>query len=131
EEALTALTLLMFEQEVNWGNNEWQKSSNFNPSAKYPTRRRPRDMIMGYIRQAFDLGIDKMKYWMTSAPGTIWFFDKDESPYGYQTYPDKYKRYFTELEDMDGTEPVMSREILKKFSALAKTFPDNPYYQQP
>ena len=87
-------------------------------------------MIMGYVRQAFDLGIDKMKYWMTATPGTIWFFDKDESPYGFQTYPDKYKRYFTELEDMNGTEPVMSGEMLENFQKLADSFPDNPYHKK-
>ena len=130
KEALITLTLLMFEQEVNWGENEWQKSSNFNPSARHPTRRRPRDMIMGYVRQAFAIGIDKMKYWMKTTPGTIWFYDKDESPYGYQTYPAKYKRYFTELEDMDGTESVMVGEILESSSELAETFPDNPYYKE-
>lgn len=128
KESLTTLALLMFEQEVNWGKNEWQKSSNFEPFVRTPTRRRPRDMIMGYVRQAFDLGIDKMKYWMTATPGTIWFFDKDESPYGFQTYPDKYKRYFTELEDMNGTEPVMSGEMLERFQELADKSRNNPYY---
>jgi len=129
KEALIALALLMFEQEINWGKNEWQKSSNFNPLGGHPVRRRPRDMIMGYVRQAFAVGIDKMKYWMKSTPGTIWFYDKDESRYGYQTYPSIYKRYFTELEDMNGTEPVMAGEILVSFKKLATTFPDNPFYQ--
>ncbi|MFC1917211.1 hypothetical protein ACFLXH_00965 [Chloroflexota bacterium] len=128
KESLTTLALLMFEQEVNWGRNEWQKSSNFDPFVRNPTRRRPRDMIMGYVRQAFAIGIDKMKYWMRATPGTIWFFDKDESPWGFQSYPAKYKRYFTELEDMNGTEPVMIGDILKRFKAIAGSFPNNPYY---
>lgn len=128
KESLTALALLMFEQEVNWGKNEWQKSSNFEPFVRNPTRRRPRDMVMGYVRQAFALGIDKMKYWMKVSPGTIWFFDKDESPWGFQSYPAEYKEYFTELEDMNGTESVMIGDILESFKRLAERSPDNPYY---
>lgn len=129
-ETLATLALLMFEQEVNWGRNEWQKDSVFSPFVRTPTRRRPRDMIMGYVRQAFDLGIDEMKYWMTAIPGTIWFYDKDESPYGYQTYPDGYKRYFTELETMNGTEPLMSGQMVERFQELADRFRDNPYHKR-
>lgn len=128
KEALIALTLLMFEQEVNWGSNEWQKSSNFSPSVRRPTLRRPRDMVMGFVRQAFAVGIDKMQYWMKVAPGTVWFYDRHESPYGYQTYPGEYKRYFTELEGMNGTEAVMIGGIRDEFSELAARFPDNPHY---
>lgn len=131
KESLTTMALLMFEQEVNWGRNSWQRGTNFAPFSKHPTRRRPRDMLMGFIRQAFHLGInrlDEMKYWMESKPGTIWFTDKDESPYGYSSYPSELKHYFTELEQMGGTEAVMVGEIRSQFQRLADGAPDNPLF---
>lgn len=131
KEALTTLALLMFEQEVNWGNNQWQRSTNFPPLVRDPNRRRPRDMIMGYVSQAFRFGpdhLDKMKYWMKIRPGSIWFTDGEESPYGYSSYPDKYKRFFTELEHMDGTSAVMVGEMRKRFKDLSDKKPNNPWY---
>ncbi|MGG6362226.1 hypothetical protein ACQ5SI_23845 [Peribacillus frigoritolerans] len=51
---LYALTLLMFEQEVNFGKQEWQRWSQFNPDTEKPYWRRPRDLFMGYINMVFD-----------------------------------------------------------------------------
>lgn len=129
KEVLITLALLMFEQEVNWGRHEWQKSSVFNPLIRNPTRKRPRDMIMGYVRQAFAVGVEKIKYWRKVSPGTVCFTDKEESPFGFQTYPIKYKRHFTELEAMNGTEPVMLGDILVKYKELAAKYPNNPKYE--
>jgi len=120
KEALTVIALLMFEQEVNWGNENWQRGSNYNPLKRNPTRKRPRDMLMGYIRMAFDYGIDRLddlKYWMTSKPGTLW-----------QKNPNEYKRYFSELEDTSGAEAVMVGEILERFKDCAEAAPNNPHY---
>lgn len=131
-ESLTTIALLMFEQEVNWGKESWQRGSNFSPLTTQPTKRRPRDMIMGYARQAFHFGIDRldeMKYWMTSRPGTIWFTDRDESPWGYSSYPDKLKRFFIELEGMDGTQAVMVGDVRDRFKRLADSLPDNLFYK--
>ena len=36
KEALSTMILLMFEQEVNWGNEVWQRGSNFPPYQKTP-----------------------------------------------------------------------------------------------
>lgn len=131
KESLATMALLMFEQEVNWGKNSWQRGTNFTPFVRQPSRRRPRDMLMGFIRQAFHLGInhlDEMKYWMKTRPGTIWFIDKDESPWGYSSYPSEFKRFFTELEQMGGIEAVTVGEIRSRFQELADNTPDNPWF---
>lgn len=132
KEALATMALLMFEQEVNWGNNQWQKGTNFTPLVTKPDKRRPRDMIMGYVFQAFHFGVnhlDKMKYWMRIRPGSIWFTDKEESPYGYSSYPDNYKKYFTKLEHMDGSDALMVGDIRTRFREVSDNMPDNPWYE--
>ena len=131
KEALTAMILLMFEQEVNWGNEVWQRGSNFSPLKTKPSKRRPRDMMLGFIRQSFHLGhkrLDELKYWMRSRPGTVWFTDRPESPWGYSSYPKEQKRFFTELEEMDGTEAVMLGDTVEKFRELVVKYPDNPFF---
>jgi hypothetical protein len=131
KEALTEMALAMFEQEVNWGNNDWQKWTNFSPKETRPSELRPRDMIMGYVRQAYHFGpdkLDKMKFWIIKKPGSIFFMDRDESPYGYQTYPDDLKKFFTGLAKLKGTEALMVGETKKRFKILAETLPSNPNF---
>ena len=80
---------------------------------------------------AFDYGIDRLddlKYWMTSKPGTLWQKNPDKSIMFYRQYPDKYKRYFSELENTDGAEALMVGEFRERFRACAGAAPDNPNY---
>lgn len=126
KEALLTMALLMFEQEINWGGENWQKGSNFAPYQRTPSKRRPRDMLMGYIRQCFHLGIDRLdevKYWMKTKPGTTTFNDPDGDDRFFRQYPPEYKRFFDELESMNGTSPVMvgkNRDIFKQLASLAR-----------
>jgi hypothetical protein len=53
KQILRALAILMFEQEVNFGNEIWQRKSHFNPTLGNPNERRPRDLLMGYIKMVF------------------------------------------------------------------------------
>ena len=88
--------------------------------------------MLGFIRQSFHLGherLDELKYWMRSRPGTVWFTDRPESPWGYSSYPKEQKRFFIELEGMDGTEAVMVGETLERFRALVENVPDNPSFE--
>jgi hypothetical protein len=125
-EALATLSLLMLEQEVNWGNEIWQKWSNFAPVLKDPSRRRPRDMIMGFVRQSFELGIEGVRYWMTGRKaGTASFSPPDEYR-TYRDYPDEYKRFFSELEGTEGCDAFMVGEYLYRFREVAGGQPDNP-----
>ncbi|PFR51035.1 hypothetical protein [Bacillus cereus] len=50
EKVLTLLGLLMFEQELNWGNGVYQRETFFSPKMKF----RPRDMLMGFLAMFFD-----------------------------------------------------------------------------
>ena len=128
KEALTTMSLLMFEQEVNWGKEAWQKGTNFPPYIRNPTKQRPRDMIMGYVRQCFDLGIDRLdevKYWMKTKPGTVTFNNPDGDNRFFRQYPPECKRFFDELEFMDGTSAVMVGEIRNQFRDLASESRDH------
>ena len=71
---LVTIALAFFEQEVNWGNESWQRYTYFAPKVTSPKRIRPRDMLMGYICQVFELGVDNIAYWMTSRPTTTTFY---------------------------------------------------------
>ena len=126
KEALLTMALLMFEQEINWGNENWQKGTNFPPYQKNPSRKRPRDMLMGFIRQCFYLGIDRLdevKYWMKTKPGTTTFNNPDGDNRFFRQYPPDYKKFFDELESMNGTYAVMveeNREIFRKLASAAR-----------
>lgn len=54
--ALLSLAMLMFEQEINFGNEIFQRKSHFSPNVNNPAYLRPRDLIMGYISYMFDQG---------------------------------------------------------------------------
>jgi len=130
-EALATMALLMFEQEINYVDgkkNPWQyaRQSNFKPYVREPGRRRPRDMIMGFVRQGFEVGVDEIKYPIRSKPGTWNFSDREESPWGYSSYPTELKNMFTELEQLDGGFPVLSGEIFDMYHEVSKGAPDNP-----
>lgn len=133
-EVLTTLALLMFEQEVNWGNEEWQKWSNFKPYVTRPHSIRPRDMLMGFVLQAEKYGIDDIKYWMLRKPGTVCFGSPDGSNHTYNDYPAEYKRFFNQLQNDPDAPPeskakaLMVGDIRKRFRLLADKFGDNPRY---
>lgn len=132
KEALTTMVLMMFEQELNWGNETWQRGTYFPPYQTRPCQRRPRDMIMGFVHQAFDLGIDnldKMKYWMKIKPGTLCFNNPDGNNQFFRQYPPEYKKYFDRLEGVEGAEALMVGEFRDRFRELAEAFPDNPLYK--
>lgn len=129
---LVTLALLMFEQEVNWGHEEWQKGSLFPPFVTDPFRRRPRDMLMGFIAQAFDLGedrLDDLKYWMRIKPGTVTFGSPERGgPKFFRQYPKK--KYFTGLEDDQKATALMVGEMRVKFREMASRKRDNPHFME-
>ena len=52
--ALITLAMLMFEQEINFGNESFQRKSWFSPNVEKSTFKRPRDLLMGYIWYMFE-----------------------------------------------------------------------------
>lgn len=125
QKALLTLSLLMFEQEVNWGNEMFQKYTNFPASADY----RPRDMIMGMLYQMFDLGgVDRIKY-LNEEKGT---FDFGSKKFG--GYPEAEKtKYFTNLKNIASHQdvnkkavPLMRNDMLERFKEKLENKQDNP-----
>lgn len=130
KEALTVMSLLMFEQEVNWGSEVFQKWTHFSPKVTKPCKIRPRDMMMGFIRQALALpSLDDIKYWqIISGDATPTFRDPDRQYSDFKSYPPEYKRFFTELDAMGGTEAVMVGERRAAFRQVAESSALNPRY---
>lgn len=50
---LAVLAILMFEQEINFGPEIWQRLSHYYPPITNPRHIRPRDLLMGYINMVF------------------------------------------------------------------------------
>lgn len=125
---LTSIMLAFFEQEVNWGNEEWQRYTYFSPKVTIPNRIRPRDMLMGYIGQAFTLGIDNIAFWQNSRPTTTTFISPDGSNYGYEDYPTQYKRFFTSLENDEYASALIAGEARRAFRSVAQQYPNNSFY---
>lgn len=135
EQALLTLSLLMFEQEVNWGKENWQKNSKFNPSNILPYKR-PRDMIMGFVIMAFTniTYFTIYPYWNDKnkiptsrshlTPATPTFGSN-----GYDRLPTRFKDYFTHLETDNSASPLMDGTQLIEFINKANSAPFNPIYK--
>lgn len=113
KQALLSLAVLMFEQEVNWGNLPFQKNSHFPPNLSNPKKSRPRDMIMGMLLQAFELGIDNVLYWRINDYGY-----KTTTIFGSEGFQESYPRYdyfVNRLIELDGTEALLTGKYYSKF----------------
>jgi hypothetical protein len=127
---LVTIALAFFEQEVNWGNESWQRYTYFAPKVTIPNRIRPRDMLMGYICQVFALGVDNIAYWMTSRPTTTTFMAPDRSNYGYEDYAEEYKRFFLQLQDDEYATALIVGDCRKDFRRVADMYANNPFYRR-
>lgn len=126
QEALWILMLAFFEQEVNWGSESWQRGSNFTPFVTEPGRRRPRDMMMGFAKLAFEGGLDALKpYQMTTKPGTVFF-----GPKGYSFLDSNVKKRYFECWPRDGPPALMTGEIRDLFREAASSASPNPAFQE-
>ena len=91
-------------------------------------KRRPRDMIMGFICQGFSYGIDGIKHQMTGKrAGTYWFGNPFDGG-GWGKYPDELKQFFTQLQEMDGGYPVIHGEVIDGLQYIADNAADNPMH---
>lgn len=128
QKALSALALLMFEQELNWGDECWQRHSNFPSSTQYPFSR-PRDMIMGFINIAFHLdSLDDYPYWNYKLVNGIITPTTPTFGRGYRNLEEKYFQFFNELTEDDSAEPLMIGQYLNRFRVTANNAPNNPHY---
>lgn len=124
-EALLTLSLMMFEQEVNYGQKIFQQATNFKIKDGY----RPRDMLMGFIKMMFEDKrlFDSYPYWNSTynraSPHFGW--GKEQ---GYANLGEEYKIYFTCFK---GTHPYVypllgNPEISGKFDAQRRLASQNP-----
>lgn len=125
---LVTIALAFFEQEVNWGNESWQRYTYFSPKVTMPNRIRPRDMLMGYICQVFELGVENIAYWMVSRPTTTTFMAPDRSNYGYEDYDEKYKRFFTQLQNDLYAKALVVGNCRNDFRMVATMYNNNPFF---
>ena len=109
EFVLSALALCMLEQEVNWGTRNWQKFTHF--------RNRGRDMIMGFIRHAFDRGINDIPYWNRN--GTTPTFGGSFRNY-------EHTQYF---EFEENPNAILSGDILGEFNRKVRRKDNHPNLQ--
>lgn len=126
-DALITLFLLMFEQEINYGELDFQQYTNFRISEGF----RPRDMIMGFLNMMFNgkEDFDSYPFW-TEKDGikfsTHFGFNKEKE--GYANLENRYKRYFEEYRNVyPEVKSLFDNEDLKNcFIAEANTTGQNP-----
>ena len=131
QEILTALMLLMFEQEVNWGRPEvcFQRHSPYYKPFKRSSmlqERRPRDMIMAYIEWSFEIGnIEDLCFWLERT-GRTTLSPKDPSDRNATLHPvlDEYREMHRSYE----IDALMVGYNLQRFTDLAHRLGRNPEY---
>ncbi|PJO40999.1 hypothetical protein [Lysinibacillus xylanilyticus] len=114
--ALLCLAMLMFEQEINFGNEIFQRKSHYSPDVNNPNYVRPRDLLMGYVRYMFEQGdtecLKKFQVYGLLHP------PKDELI---------KREYFEVLENDQLASALMGRDnIVGAFKQVASQAPDNP-----
>jgi len=113
--ALLALLMLMFEQEINFGNEIFQRKSHFSPLTNDPNSKRPRDLLMGYVVYVFEKGnIESLKPYEQF--GTVRMPDQELKV-----------KYFDILENDRYAFALMSRpDIVQRFRDIAADKENNP-----
>lgn len=117
--ALLSLGMLMFEQEVNFGNEVFQRKSHFSPRLDKPNHLRPRDLLMGYINYMFGEGNTECLKEFQNYKGLL--------------LPPQFKNiyvkedYFDVLKDDNHAIALMAREeVVNAFRREAEKASDNP-----
>lgn len=114
--SLATLAILMFEQEINFGNENWQRYTKFAPKISDPKFRRPRDLLMGFINIAFSEGKDYLNN-----------FKNDK---GLLIPPKDFKilnKYFYSLQNDKYAEALMTGITLERFRKTIADKELNPY----
>lgn len=128
-EALLALSLMMFEQEINYGEEVFQQYTNFKISQGF----RPRDMIMGFIRMVFGnvTTFENYPYWeLSKNPNKSKFKVSPHFGGKYDNLNDEYKAYFEHFRNntnYQAVKPLFSNVKLKeRFLYYAEKAAHNP-----
>lgn len=121
--ALSILALFMFEQEMNWGDEIYQKRSYFSPKVGA----RPRDMLMGFIHMFFILkNIDSYEFWKKETP----IIPPYPVGYSYFSYPEKnFFEYYKKV-PLDNNKNLISGNVQKYMYELARQANNHPDIQK-
>ena len=109
--------LAMLEQEINWGDEQFQSFTYFPPSEG----RRPRDFIVAYLRRIFSepdflAGIERIR----SASGTRGTLPRPRPGSVWNPY----------LEPVTSeVKPWLTGPLLQRYREAAESFTDNPHYR--
>lgn len=114
--SLATLAILMFEQEVNFGNETWQRYTKFAPNISNPNFRRPRDLLMGYINVAFIEGLNRLDDFKNKKGQLIPPNDTEV-----------LKKYFYSLKNDEHAEALMTGTTLENFNRAIVDKGLNPY----
>lgn len=117
---LRILFLFFLEQEINWGNFIWQRSSNFSSSKNIKTS--PRTMLLGFLLQYYWADketIKQLKSYEIKNTGS-YSFGK-----GWSEYP--YKRYFTLFNNCSNMKITFDEDLKNLYEKNIDSL--NPYYK--
>lgn len=117
---LRILFLFFLEQDINWGNFVWQRSSNFNSSKSIKTS--PRTMLLGFLLQYYLADketIKQLKEYEMDNTGS-YSFGK-----GWSAYP--YKRYFTLFSNCSNMTITFDDDLKNLYEKNIDSL--NPYYR--
>jgi len=130
KDLLTIVSLMMFEQELNWGTENFQRFTFFPPYQTAPEKRRPRDMLMGFLRQAFDVGdLNELQFWRKVSGGETPTFKNSAVLFSdWPQYPTFLKDAYFDFTQLDGTAALMTMEMRTEFRGLAQRMPNNPNF---
>lgn len=115
--ALLSLAMLMFEQEINFGNESFQRKSHYSPTLANPSYLRPRDLLMGYIGYMFEERNTQCLSRFQNSNGLL-LPPRDNIV---------KKKYFDILKNDNNAMALMARSnIVSAFRATANAAPRNP-----
>ncbi|HDR6315518.1 hypothetical protein COJ27_29640 [Bacillus cereus] len=120
-QTLITLALLMFEQEINWGDEIFQRNTFFSPHKNA----RPRDMLMGFIRMFFMMdNINSYPFWIENKSTPTF-------PNGnYNNLDKEMKEFFEHYKsiNLNRNPPLIYGESRNYMNKLAANANDNERY---
>lgn len=124
EKLLNILALFMFEQEVNWGGESWQRRSVFSADFNKPYSQRPRDMLMGFISMVFfEMSVEAIPDWNPSNT----YKKTPTFKKSFFEYNNHFKWNFEKYKNDTRAVPLVYK-YKRQFEDILLKVPDNPNY---
>lgn len=114
---LMSLAMLMFEQEINFGNEDFQRKTHFSPNYISPRYKRPRDLLMGYIFYMFNQGNTECLRRFENSKGLL-------LPPNDEVIKELY--FDSLINDEKASALMANKDIREAFIEAGKNLPHNP-----